>query len=364
MGLLKRNKIYYADYYKDGERIVESLRTTNKKLAQDILNKKKTDIVINTHLNINDREKILFHEMVKEFLEKHSKANKKKSFSRDVGLCRNLEKRLGSRLLHQITGKDVQKYKMGRQKDGVKESTINRELAALRSIFNRAKEWGYLVIDVPKLGMFNEEKFKRERYLTREEEQNICEIATEPIKSVIVVAINSGMRLSEILVLKWGDLDFDKKTMRLRETKAGKPQSVEMNSIVYNLLEGRRTQQKGSDYIFPGLGGSKPLNTNYISRKFRRLASKARVKDAKFHDCRHTFASRLAILGVPIYTLKKLMRHSSITLTERYAHLAPSTMHDAVERLCTYQDGTDQLQFGYKSNKSKSTKDHVTTYKT
>jgi len=132
----------------------------------------------------------------------------------------NLCKTFKGKYLCDINNIHIEYYKKNRLADGVTHATINRELACLRSIFNKAIEWKVLTQNPPKILLYKENN-QRVRYLTEEEATLLINLAPEPLKSIIVVALNTGMRRGEILNLKWEDIDIREKVLTLQETKGG-----------------------------------------------------------------------------------------------------------------------------------------------
>ena len=130
--------------------------------------------------------------------------------------------------------------------------------------------------------------------------------------------------------LKWDYIDFQAGVIRLPRSKSGKSREIPMNSVLQRVLRSiPRTTL--SPYVFEGTDPAKWL---------RRVCQAARVNNFRWHDTRHTFASRLVMAGVPIRHVAELMGHSEIQTTMRYAHLAPGHLVDAVERLARIQTDT------------------------
>ena len=153
----------------------------------------------------------------------------------------------------------------------------------------------------------------------------------------ILVALHSGMRRSEQYTtaqvpdggLRWVHINFRAGVIRLPRSKSGKPREIPMNSVLSETL-GRIPSRIDSQLVFEGTDPAK---------WFREVLEDAGIKDFRWHDLRHTFASRLAMAGVPIRHIADLMGHSEIQTTMRYAHLQPGHLADAVERLVTAEAG-------------------------
>ena len=140
----------------------------------------------------------------------------------------------------------------------------------------------------------------------------------------LTIAIGTGMRLSEQYTLRWGQVDFDRKEIHLPKTKNGEARDVPMNSSVLAAFE----RPKGTDKPDKG---ARIFDIKRPRGWFQAAGEKAQLTDFHWHDYRHTFCSRLAMAGVPLKTIQTLAGHKTISITARYAHLAPNSLHAAVE---------------------------------
>ena len=131
------------------------------------------------------------------------------------------------------------------------------------------------------------------------------------------------MRKSEQYTLDWNQIDFTRKVVKLKKTKNHLAREVPMNSdVLASFEEFRGDRKKPAGRVF-SIANSKGW--------FESARAKSGVKDFRWHDCRHTFCFRLAMAGVPLKTIQVLAGHKTISITARYAHLAPNTLHTAVE---------------------------------
>ena len=144
MGIFKKGKNWYIDYYDQNKRRRREMIDPNKRQAEIVLQKRKVQVAENKFLDIKKVEKIKFKEFAKMYLEVYAKLNKR-SWTRDETSINNLNKFFGEKYLHEITTIDIEKYKRNR-KEKVTGSTVNRELACLRIMFNKAIEWGKFTI--------------------------------------------------------------------------------------------------------------------------------------------------------------------------------------------------------------------------
>jgi len=329
MGIYKKGENWYIDYYVQGRRKREKVGPS-KKLAESVLAKRKIQVVEGRFLDIKRNEKIKFEEMANLYLEMYSKVNKK-SYRRDLMSINRLNEYFKGKYLYELTSLDIDNYKRKRLEENRQYATINRELACLRGILNKASEWGKLTTAPAKVRLFRENN-QRVRYLERHEAERLIKAATEPLKSIIVIALNTGMRRGEILNLKWKDVDFHGKVITLWDTKNREKRYIPMNSTVWNVLFNIEKNPQ-SEYVFPGASPSGHLGESYISHLFEATVKKAGLTDFRFHDLRHTFASWLVMKGINLKTVQELMGHKSFSMTLRYSHLSPDHKKEAVEFL-------------------------------
>ncbi|MHC4196901.1 MAG: site-specific integrase [Planctomycetota bacterium] len=169
----------------------------------------------------------------------------------------------------------------------------------------------------------------RLRFLSKEECQALIEVCSPHLRPIVVTALNSGMRKGEILRLRWEQVDLKHGFILLDITKNGERREIPINSTLRATLEAIPHGPK-SEYVFVDRNGN-PFKD--VKRSFRTACRRAGISDFRFHDLRHTFASHLVMGGVDITTVKELLGHKTLTMTLRYAHLAPSHKVNAVRVL-------------------------------
>jgi integrase len=219
--------------------------------------------------------------------------------------------------------------------------SIHYCMAMIRQVFNYARASGLYSGDNPVKGI-KERKTdnKRVRFLThREAEQLLNELhmRSVDVHNMALLSLDCGLRFGEIAKLTWADVDTVKGMMVLRDTKSGKTRFGYMTNRVKEMLTGRGEGAKNI-LVFPGKNGKAAARiTNTFETSVKQLSLNEGVTDDRqkvvFHTLRHTYASWLVQNGVNLYTVQKLLGHSTISQTERYSHLAPSTFQDAVRVL-------------------------------
>jgi len=324
MAIFKKNDNWYIDYYINGRRKRERIGP-NRKQALIVLQKRKVQVAEGKFLDIEKHEKIKFEEMGKLFLENYSKPNKR-SWRRDEEIVGHLTDFFRGRHLHEIGPLDIEKYKRKRREE-VSPATVNRELSGLRNLYNRAIEWELATKNPMKSVKFFREGEGRLRFLEKEEIKKLYNTCPEYLKSIVALAVCTGMRRGEILNLKWPDVDFRRKIITILKTKGQRKREVPIGVGISRLLLKQR-KHPDSPYVFCYEDGR---HIGSFRRAFGTTLKRAGIKDFTFHDLRHTFASHLVMGGVDLKTVQEIMGHSSFTTTLRYAHLAQNHKRRAME---------------------------------
>ena len=166
--------------------------------------------------------------------------------------------------------------------------------------------------------------------LANDECRTLIDACVSHLKPIVIAALNTGMRKEEILSLEWEKhVDLKHGFILLDITKNGDRREIPINQTLKNTLQGI-PRRLDSPYVFIDQDGKRFKN---VRRSFHSALRKTGIKDFTFHDLRHTFASHLVMSGVDITTIKELLGHKTLSMTLRYAHLAPSHKVNAVEIL-------------------------------
>jgi integrase len=328
MAVFRKGENWYIDYRFKGKRLREKVGPS-KKQAHQALAARKGEIA-QGRFNLERVEKTpLLDEFIAEYLE-YSRAHKKSS-RRDSISTAHLSaffKEHGIERLGDITPWHMEKYKLAR-KERVSNRTVDIELACLSHMFTMALKWGMVRTNPMKdVSTFGAKK-NRIRFLEAHEIDRLLDSCDELLKPIVTTALQSGMRMQELLGLRWEDVDLANRVITLNETKSGKAQHVLVNSVLKELLCEHKASERG-DYVF---GGEEGLSDQRVRRMFQRVVKRAGIRDFRFHDLRHTFASHLVMSGWDIITVKELMRHSNITMTMKYAHLSRDHKRRAIESI-------------------------------
>ena len=326
MGVLKKGKNWFIDYYVEGRRKRERIGPS-KKQAVIVLDKRRVQIAENRFLDVKKNERILFKDMASLYLANHSRPNKK-SYRRDISCVNNLNPVFGGRYIYEITALDIEKYKLKR-KEKVSNATVNRDVACLKHILKKAVEWGKATQNPAANVKLLKERNARIRYLEEEEIKALLDASPDHLKAILITALNTGMRKGEILGLKWKDINFRQGVIVLLETKNNERREVPVNKLLFKVLLPLR-KNPDSPYVFCKKDG-KPYRN--VRTSFETAKKKAGIEDFRFHDLRHTFASHLVMTGVGLKTVQELLGLKSFEMTLRYAHLSPDHKKRAVDIL-------------------------------
>jgi len=224
-------------------------------------------------------------------------------------------------------------------------SSINREMACLGGMFNKAAEWGLVEQSPFDKGkkLILKENNMRKRFLTDEEVARLlseCKHAPH-LHRVVFTALNTGMRREEILSLKWDQIRDG--LIYLTNTKTNEQREIPVNEDLEAMFkEIRREQGLSSEYVFTFRGG----RIENVSTAFNAACRRAGIRDFHFHDLRHTFASQLVIRGASLKEVQELLGHKTMTMTLRYAHLAQEQKKTAVNLLNGFAYVTKVSQIG------------------
>jgi integrase len=343
---------WYLDYYviEDGrkKRIQKVAQYATTKEEAAMILKLTTDREIKKQFGIPDKEKILFKDFARHhYLETYAKAQKASWKSDQKYLEAQLIPYFGKMYLSEITSRHVQEFVAKRQKDTVKTrhngkvkgSSINRELAVLKKALNLAIEWNFDIQKNPvqKSIFFDESKFQRNRILTKDEEERLLNEAAPHLRSILICALNSGMRYNEILTLKWDDVDLNdgKITVKAEVSKSGKSRIIPISPMLMNELKRLKEQNGYCRHVFTyqDLKTKKFRPVNNIHRAFWKACKRANITDLKFHDLRHCFATRLARNSGDLVSVQSILGHASLKITQKYLHTDFMRKKEAIESL-------------------------------
>jgi len=239
---------------------------------------------------------------------------------------------LGKLHLDEITKQKVADFHNGMRAKGYALGTCNRCLVLLRYALNLAIRWEIDGISTnPTLGckLFDDPPTK-ERFLSQTEahalHQAVRYSQNQMLQYIVPMLILTGARKREVLDAKWEDFDLERRQWRIPVTKLGRPRHVPISDAVLELLA-LVPKKPGLDYVFANPRTGKPFVSIFCAWDTARTS--AGLEEVRIHDLRHSFASFLVNAGRSLYEVQKLLGHTQIKTTQRYAHLSQQTLLDA-----------------------------------
>ncbi|MBU4232833.1 MAG: site-specific integrase [Desulfobacterales bacterium] len=274
----------------------------------------------------------------------------------------------GDRRLSEITYLDLETYRNRRKAtpaNGSKQRTdasVNREMALISHMLSKAVEWGMLETSPFKKGkrlMFKENNH-RLRFLTEAEVAALL-TASDDLKAhspylrpLVETALLTGMRRGELLALKWEQIRNGFIYLEAGMVKSGKGRQIPINDRLAEVFkEVRRGNQLKSEFVFCDSQGRRFYA---VKRSFASACRRAGVEDFRFHDLRHTFASRLVMRGASLKAVQELLGHADMKMTMRYAHLSHEHLRDSVNLLNDLPSGKELVNKPQKSQKASNPK--------
>lgn len=282
-------------------------------------------------------------------------------------------KTLLDRPLDKFTALDVERWRAGEVERGLSNQTINRDISSIKASFNRAVDWGLLAANpLAKIKKARVDDCLKVRYLSDAEERNLRDaieareerrcverdsanhwraergyvplpslrafVFTDHVKPLILLSINTGCRRGELFDLTWSNVDLDRRILTVTgaTAKSRRTRHIPLNrEATAVMLNWRAQSEDTSGLVFVNEQGERFDRAN---SSWRRLLKDAQITAFRWHDMRHHFASRLAMGGVDLNSIRELLGHSDYAMTLRYAHLAPEYKLKAVEVLDAARD--------------------------
>lgn len=332
-GLFKRRGspnwwIRFAD--RTGRIRRESTGTTVKKLAREILAKRKVEVAENRNLDVKKVPKTTFFQLCDHYWKTEGRLSRTKGLPSAIELWK---RELGNPQVIEMRQQRIQRFLVKHMEDNnLTTATHNRHLAMLASMFNKGIQWR-LVVDNPARGIKPlRENGARLRFLDQDEIRRLLAAASERFRPILTVALHTGMRRGEIMHLQWSEVDLRNRVLRVCESKSGKQRTIPLDETLHGTLRGLTSRFK-KGLVFPSPVTGNPWTD--FRRQFRNATKKAQIDDFRFHDLRHTFASHLVMAGVDVKTVQELLGHASVVMTMKYSHLAPIHRQRAIKILDT-----------------------------
>ncbi len=361
-------KTWYACYRLEGSNKKQSHKIGAANLltvheARDKAKKIAAKIINGENPKEEKKQRITFGVFLDEHYEGWAVQNQKSSV-KNLRMLRSAFDFLLSSPVDSTFLTKVEKWKTKKINAGVKAATVNRCIASLKAAINWGVKRSYIPsnpLDILHSLPQSDSKIK-DRYLSDDERKRLMialdkreeklrksknrdDQSGEPqesiefsdyLKPMILISLNTGIRQNSLFSLMWKDVDLEKRTLTLRAAinKSGKVQYLPLNASALEALTIWRSQSDNTEddaLVFPSPKTREKLDN--CKKAWASLLREAGIKNFRWHDMRHDFASQLVMKGIDLNTVRELMGHSDIKITLRYAHLAPEKKLSAVEKL-------------------------------
>ena len=337
-GLYKRtdSQFYWISYKDvDGKIIRKSTGLKRCKDAEDFLTDTKKEIkdlkkygFVQPVAPVKETKQYTFRELAEKYLSWVK--GRQRSYETKKYIVGQLLRKFGNTLLVSFNTEHVELFQTELMESGLANASCNKSLNILKHMFTKAFDYKMItedtLKDIRRVKLLKEDN-SRWRYLSKEEWQQLIDGCELHLKPIVITALHTGMRKSEILKLKWDNVDLRHGFINLDKTKNGESRNLPINATLRSTLTGIN-RRLDVPYVFFDPRTCKPYGD--VKRAFHTAMRRAGITDFKFHDMRHTFASHLVMAGVNITTVSRLLGHKSLKMTLRYIHLAPKHLQSAV----------------------------------
>jgi len=341
----KRGRTWYADLgRRNGRRLVVSLRTTEREKAESLylelarqrrIRGLALDEAILTERQ-QPRDPVTVAAAIADFLSYSQKHHSPTTIERNQRISRShLVPQMGTLVLGGISLEAIEHYKAKRLHDGAKPETVNRELQVLRKALNHQVALGKMPSNpLQRFKLLPVVRSEVPVHLLPEQYRALVELAEEPLRTMIVVAVQTGLRKTELFQLTWTRVDLQRRFILVDANdgewrpKGRKARPLPLNEEAYAALKEHQARTRlRSRYVFCGRTG-RPLTT--LKTSWTTLRRKTGVK-VRWHDLRHTFCSWAIQDGVPVQAVAELLGHADLQMVKRYTHLRPEHLRAAVD---------------------------------
>jgi integrase len=334
MTLSKRsNGLYYVWYIdRDGKRKKISTGTKLKQEATrflvDFAHKQKAQEAQPAPLTLS--------QFTQEFLAHSACVHAPKTSQVYATALQEFRLIVGDLLLSEVTPRTIEEFIRAKHRS-VTDATVRTYFTHLSAAFETGRQWHHIATNPFKEAKKPGVAEAVPVFLTEEEfNRLLANVVDGQLRDVFIAAALTGLRLGELLALQWSDIDFSGKTILIQskaffKTKSRRIRRIAITDQLSDVLLQRREGSQSS-YVFQK--EERRLRGEWVSKSFKAAVRKAGLDERlHFHSMRHAYASWLVQKGASLYEVQKLLGHSSIAVTQIYAHLAPSELHDTVNRI-------------------------------
>lgn len=306
--------------------------------AEDFIAIARTDARRN-RLELPDGRKtpLSFCEAAPRYVERLKEEDGKNIAAKDRQLKQHLIPFFGSSPLSQISSFDVERYKRLRSRANAAPATVNRELAVLSQLLNKAVEWGWIKLRSAKINRFREEN-RRIIYLTKQQCTDLLSAAAhdqnENVHAFVMVGLHTCMRHSEILSILRENIDLERRVIWIPRAKAGPREQPITGELTAYLQSRMQMLPPGCPWLFPS-PASRTGHVHTIRKAFRRSVKRAGLDFELItpHTLRHTAVTHLVQAGIDLPTVQRISGHKTLSMVARYAHQNGAHIQAAMDKL-------------------------------
>jgi integrase len=391
----KDSKVWWYDFIFEGQRVRESTKTRSKTLAKDAERARHRELEQSYNgIKRRDRAK-LFSVAADEWLVLKSLTLAASSQRIERDNLKHLRPHFEKRLVTDIQAKDVSRYQQARLVEDASPKTINLEVGTLRAILRRHRVWAEIQLDVRMLPTLDDAG----RAINREEEAGLLSACLKSrcrcLYVAVMVALNTGMRYSEIRLLRWQQVDFVARILTVGKSKSptGTGRAIPLNNRILSVLEmwaSRFPSRQPAHFVFPSerygaageedsfgftagpvvydtdparpIGDWKAAWEKAKERAGAILSGKTEEEESeplkcRFHDLRHTAVTRLLEAGIPYPVVASMMGWSAATairMAKRYGHIGSTALRAAADVLGGVETSAGSLKKSPKSQEAEN----------
>ncbi|QDK34010.1 site-specific integrase [Sphingomonas sp. IC081] len=326
---------YTNEYGKQAQRTIGMYGDITYDQARRVAQRWRSEVVLGGDPAAKKAEKKAiptFAELARQHIA-HNETYQKTPHNTERIIRCHLIPKWGTMRLDEIKSQAIATWLAGLRKT-LAPATCDKIRVTLNRSFELAAKWNIPGAQVNPVRAVPRPRFnnKKERYLTAEEAERLVaackESANTQLAAIVQLLLLTGARKTEILTAQWSNVDLDRRTLYLPQTKNGKPRHVPLAAAAVEVIKGLRRWDK-CDWLVPNPTTREPFTD--LKRPWDTARDKAGLSDVRIHDLRHSAASFMVNNGVDLYAVGKVLGHSSPDTTQRYSHLSDSTLLSAVE---------------------------------
>jgi integrase len=360
LSIFKRGNVYWFHFYFEGRHIQRSTKQGNPRVARSIEAAYRTKLA-KGEVGIHDKQPVpQFRVAMEEFLNwsKHEHVEHPRTHQRYRTSSKALLKFFGPKQLNDISTEDVERFKLRRSdeigcrtKRKLRPATVNREIACGKAMFNFIAK-GNVALQNPFRGVrLLAENNEQTRVLSYEEQAKYLNAASQPLRDIAVLMLETGMRPEEVCRISRENVHLERGYVfnPWGKTKAAK-RRVPLTNAALAVLRSRLARDTGC-FLFPhAKTADRPMVK--VNNAHDRAVRKSRVAKFRLYDLRHTFATRAVMAGVDLVTLAAILGHSRIQMVLRYAHPSEQHQAEAMKRVEAFSANQQVAEFEKKAQQS------------